>query len=477
VGVLRKACPEGHEILRYAQNDMKRRAGNDNRELCNVEGVHPKMNLEMASIERIKAREILDSRGNPTVEVEVTLLSGTVGIASVPSGASTGKYEAVELRDNDKSRYAGLGVLKAVEHVNADIAPEIIGVSALEQTAIDQRLIELDGTTNKSRLGANAILGVSLAVAKAGANFLGLPLYRYLGGAEANLLPVPMLNILNGGKHAPGSTDFQEFMIAPSGAANFSQAIRMASEVYHSLHRVLQDKKLNTNVGDEGGFAPQLPSNKDAVELILAAIDLAGYKAGEDLFIALDSAASSFYKDGKYVLSREGVVLSSDEMIDYYARLVSSYPVISIEDGLAEDDWAGWLLLMAKLGKKVQLVGDDLYVTNIERLERGVAQRASNSILIKPNQIGTLSETLTVIKRAQQAGWTTIISHRSGETEDATIADLAVAVNAGLIKAGAPCRSERLVKYNRLLRIEEELGASGRYSGKGAWYNLEKSWK
>jgi len=435
------------------------------------------MNFEMASIKRIKAREILDSRGNPTVEVEVTLLGGTVGIASVPSGASTGKYEAVELRDNDKSRYGGLGVLKAVEHVNVDIAPKVIGMSALEQTAIDQKLIELDGTANKSRLGANAILGVSLAVAKAAANFSGLPLYRYLGRAEANLLPVPMLNILNGGKHALDSTDFQEFMIAPSGAINFSQAIQMASEVYHSLYRVLRDKRLNTNIGDEGGFAPQLSGNKDALELILAAIELAGYKAGEDLLIALDAAASSFYEDGKYVLSREGVALSSDEMIDYYARLASNYPIISIEDGLAEDDWAGWLSLMAKLGKKVQLVGDDLYVTSIERLERGVAQRASNSILIKPNQIGTLSETLTVIKRAQKAGWTAIISHRSGETEDTTIADLAVGVNVGLIKAGAPCRSERLVKYNRLLRIEEEIGPNARYSGKGAWYNLEELWR
>jgi enolase len=432
------------------------------------------MHLEMATVENIKAREILDSRGNPTIEVEVALVDGTIGIASVPSGASTGKYEAVELRDSDKSRYNGFGVLKAISHVKDDIAPEIEGLSALEQAAIDQRLIELDGTANKSRLGANAILGVSLAVAKAGANFLGIPLYHYLGGVESCLLPVPMLNILNGGKHALGSTDFQEFMIVPLGAANFAQAIQMGSEVYHCLHKVLKDKELNTNIGDEGGFAPQLSSNKEAVELILAAIDKAGYKAGENLFIALDPAASSFYQNGKYVLSKEGVTLTSGEMVDYYAKWVSSYPIISIEDGLAEDDWAGWLLLTAKLGRETQLVGDDLYVTNMERLERGIAEKASNSILIKPNQIGTLTETLEVIKRAQKAGWTTVISHRSGETEDTTIADFAVAVDAGFIKSGAPCRSERLAKYNRLLRIEEELETAARYPGKGALYNLEK---
>ncbi len=435
------------------------------------------MRLEMASIDSIKGREILDSRGNPTIEVEVVLFDGTVGMASVPSGASTGKYEAVELRDNDKSRFNGLGVLKAVGHIATDIAPEIVGMSVVEQAAIDQRLIELDGTTNKARLGANAILGVSLAVAQAGANFLGIPLYRYLGGVEANLLPIPMLNILNGGKHAVDSTDFQEFMIVPWGAANFAQAIRMSSEAFHSLGRVLKGKGLNTNIGDEGGFAPHLSSNKEAIELILEAIELAGYRAGEDLFLALDPAASTFYQNGKYVLSREGITLSSVEMVDYYAKWVSSYPIISIEDGLAEDDWAGWLLLTAKLGREIQLVGDDLYVTNIERLKKGIAQKASNSILIKPNQIGTLSETLAVIKKAQTAQWTTIVSHRSGETEDTTIADLAVATNAGFIKSGAPCRSERLAKYNRLLRIEEELGASARYPGKGAFYNLEKLWK
>ena len=428
----------------------------------------------MASIESVKAREIIDSRGNPTIEVEVVLADGTTGVAAVPSGASTGKYEAVELRDGDKSRYGGLGVQEAIEHVNSEIASKISGMSALEQAAIDQQLIELDGTANKARLGANALLATSLAVAKAGASFRGIPLYSYLGGARASFLPVPMLNILNGGKHALGSTDFQEFMIMPLGADNFHKAIQMSSEIYHSLRKVLEDKGLSTNVGDEGGFAPRLSSNKDALELILAAIDMSGYKADQDLFIALDPAASTFYQDGKYVLSREGVTLDSTEMIDYYVKLASDYPVISIEDGLAEDDWASWSLLTAQLGKQIQLVGDDLYATNIERLEKGIAQKASNSILIKPNQIGTLSETLAVIKRAQQAGWTTIISHRSGETEDTTIADLAVASNAGFIKAGAPCRSERLAKYNRLLRIEEELRETAQYPGKRALYNLER---
>jgi enolase len=427
----------------------------------------------MGSIKTVRAREILDSRGNPTVEAEAELADGTLGIAAVPSGASTGKYEAVELRDGDKSRYGGLGVLKAVEHVNTEIASAIAGMSALEQAAIDQRLIELDGTANKARLGANAILATSLAVAKAAASFHKVPLYCYLAETEAEQLPVPMLNILNGGKHASSSVDFQEFMIVPVGAASFHQAIQMSSEVYHSLHKVLEDKGLSTNVGDEGGFAPQLPANKYALELILAAIDRAGYKGGQDLFIALDPAASTFYQDGEYVLSREGVTLSSTEMIDYYAKLVSDYPVISIEDGLAEDDWANWSLLTARLGKKIHTVGDDLYATNTNRLEKGIAQKASNSILIKLNQIGTLSETLAVIKRAQQAGWTTIISHRSGETEDTTIADLAVASNSKFMKSGAPCRSERLAKYNRLLRIEEELGRAAQYAGKRVLYNLE----
>ena len=437
------------------------------------------MNVEMGSIESVKAREIIDSRGNPTVEVEVVLVDGSAGMASVPSGASTGKYEAVELRDGDKNRYGGLGVLRAVDNVNRGIAPELVGMSVLDQAAIDGRLIELDGTANKSRLGANAILGVSLAVAKAGADFLGLPLYRYLGGARANVLPVPMLNVVNGGKHAPDSTDFQEFMIVPAGADDFRRAMQMSSEVYHCLHKVLQERGLNTGVGDEGGFAPVLSHNREAVELILAAIDLAGYKAGRDLFLALDPAASTFYQDGKYVLSREGRSLTSGEMVDFYAKWVSEYPIISIEDGLAEDDWTGWALLVAKLGAKTQLVGDDLYVTNIERLERGIAENCSSSILIKLNQIGTLSETMGVIKRAQRAGWTTVVSHRSGETEDTAIADLAVAVDAEFIKAGAPCRGERLAKYNRLLRIEEELGDGAGYSGMGALRSLEKPkiWK
>jgi enolase len=429
---------------------------------------------QTASIRSVKAREILDSRGNPTVEVQVALIDGSIGVAAVPSGASTGKYEAIELRDGDRNRYGGLGVLKAVDNVNGEIASAITGMSALQQAAIDQRLIELDGTANKSRLGANAILATSLATARAGASFQGVPLYRYLGGAEANLLPVPMLNILNGGKHARGSTDFQEFMIMPVGAASFSQAMQMSSEVYHALRKLLEDKELNTTVGDEGGFAPQLPTNRDALELILAAFDRAGYKADHDVLIALDPAASTFHDDGEYVLSREGVTLSSSEMIDYYVKLVSDYPVISIEDGLAEDDWAGWSSFTAQLGKETQIVGDDLYATNMERLEKGISQKASNSILVKLNQIGTLSETLAVTKRAQQAGWTTIISHRSGETEDNTIADLAVASNAGFIKAGAPCRSDRLAKYNRLLRIEEDLEQVAQYPGKKALYNLER---
>ena len=429
---------------------------------------------EMANIKSIKAREILDSRGNPTIEAEVVLADGTVAVASVPSGASTGKYEAVELRDGDRTRYGGLGVLKAIEHVSGEIASAIVGMSPLDQAAIDQRLIELDGTANKARLGANAILATSLVVARAAASFRHVPLYRYLGGTRATQLPVPMLNILNGGKHASGSVDFQEFMIVPLGAANFHKAIQMSSEVYHSLRKVLEDKRLSTNVGDEGGFAPQLSANKDALELILAGINRAGYEAGRDLFMALDPAASTFYQDGKYVLSREGATLSPTEMIDYYVKLVSGYPIISIEDGLAEDDWANWSLLTARLGKKIQIVGDDLYATNMKRLEKGTAQKASNSILVKVNQIGTLSETLAVIERARQAGWTTIVSHRSGETEDTTIADLAVASNAGFIKSGAPCRSERLAKYNRLLRIEEELGKAAHYPGKGVLYNLER---
>jgi len=421
-----------------------------------------------ATIRSIKAREILDSRGNPTIEAEVILSDGASGIAAVPSGASTGKHEAVELRDGDKCRYGGLSVLKAVSNVNNKIAPSLMGMTASAQEKIDDKMLQLDGTSNKSNLGANAMLAVSLATTKAAAASAGLPLYRYLGGNDACLLPVPMLNILNGGKHAENSTDLQEFMVVPAGAETFSQALQMATEIYHALKKAIKVKGLNSNVGDEGGFAPPLESNKQAVELILAAIDLAGYKAGKDSFIALDPASSSFYVDGKYVLAKEGISLTSQEMIDYYANWVSSYPIMSIEDGLDEDDWPGWVSLNSRLGKKIKLVGDDLYTTNLKRLEHGIAQKASNAILIKPNQIGTLTETLATVKRAQQVGWATVISHRSGETEDTTIADLAVAVGSGLIKTGAPCRSERVAKYNRLLKIEEELGAKARFAGKEA---------
>jgi len=427
----------------------------------------------VSTIESVKAREILDSRGNPTLEVEVKLFDGTIGQAAVPSGASTGKYEAVELRDGDDSRFDGLGVLKAVANVNEDIASVITGMPAADQAAIDHKLIELDGTANKSRLGANAILGASLAVAHASANLLDMPLYHYLGGVATYTLPIPMLNILNGGKHAANSTDFQEFMVVPAGADSFSHALQIGTEVYHCLKEVLKDKGLNTNVGDEGGFAPSLPSNKLAIEAILSAIEKAGYKLGKDCFIALDPAASEFYKDGQYILSREGVSLNTKEMVDYYVKWASSYPIISIEDGMAEDDWEGWQLLTEKLGSKVQLVGDDLYATNVNRLSKGINLKASNSILIKPNQIGTLTETIAAIKMAQQAGWTAVVSHRSGETEDTTIADLAVGLNTGLIKAGAPCRSERTAKYNRLLRIEDELGEKAKFAGMQAFYNLK----
>jgi len=425
------------------------------------------------AIEGIKAREILDSRGNPTLEVEVKLDSGIIGWAAVPSGASTGKYEAVELRDKDASRFNGLGVLQAVASVNQDIAAAITGMTATDQTAVDHKLLELDGTDNKSRLGANAILGTSLAVAHAAASQLNLPLYRYLGKTDSYTLPVPMLNILNGGRHAADSTDLQEFMVMPAGARCFSHALQMGVEIYHNLKRVLKGRGLNTNVGDEGGFAPSLASNKQAVELILLAIEKAGYKPGKDCFIALDPASSEFYRDGKYVLAREGVSLSSEEMVDYYADWVSSYPIISIEDGMAEDDWDGWRFLNRRLGNKVQLVGDDLYVTNVDRLKRGITQMASNSILIKLNQIGTLTETINAIRTAQQSGWTAVVSHRSGETEDTTIADLAVGLGTGQIKTGAPCRSERTAKYNRLLRIEDELGKRAKFAGMQAFYNLK----
>jgi enolase len=432
------------------------------------------MEKEISTIKNVKAREILDSRGNPTIEAEVELAGGTTGRAAVPSGASTGKYEAVELRDRDKSRFNGLGVLQAVANVNEHIAAAIVGMPATDQAAIDHKLIELDGTTNKSRLGANAILGTSLAVAHAAANLLATPLYRYLGKTSNYTLPVPMMNILNGGKHAANSTDFQEFMVVPAGAGSFSHALQMGTEVYHSLKKVLKDRGLDTNVGDEGGFAPPLASNKEAIEAVLSAIEKAGYKPGKDCFIALDPAASEFYQDGQYVLSREGATFSSIEMVDYYVKWARSYPLISIEDGMAEDDWDGWKLLTEKLGSKVQLVGDDLYVTNVNRLSQGISLKASNSILIKPNQIGTLTETIAAIKMAQQAGWTAVVSHRSGETEDTTIADLAVGLNTGLIKAGAPCRSERTAKYNRLLRIEDELGENASFAGMGAFYNLKE---
>ncbi len=427
----------------------------------------------MSTISHIKAREILDSRGNPTVEVEVELSDGTMGRAAVPSGASTGKYEAVELRDGG-SRFNGLGVLRAVNNVNENIAAAIVGMSATDQSAIDHKLTELDGTADKSRLGANAILGTSLAVAHAAANLAHTPLYQHLGGSGTYTLPLPMMNILNGGKHAANSTDFQEFMVVPAGASSFGHALQIATEIYHSLKRVLKDKGLNTNIGDEGGFAPSLSSNKQAIEAVLSAIEKAGYQPGKDCFIALDPAASEFYKDGQYILSREGSALSANEMVDYYVKWASSYPIISLEDGMAEDDWDGWQLLTQKLGSKIQLVGDDLYATNVNRLSKGIKLKASNSILIKPNQIGTLTETMAAVQMAQQAGWTAVVSHRSGETEDTTIADLAVGLNTGLIKAGAPCRSERTAKYNRLLRIEEALGQRANFAGIRAFYNLKR---
>lgn len=426
-----------------------------------------------ATIEDIHAREILDSRGNPTVEVEVLLINGESGVAAVPSGASTGAHEAVELRDGDKSRYGGKGVLKAVRHVNEAISEAIVGLDATDQIALDEIMIELDGTSNKSSLGANAILGVSLAVAKAAANALQQPLYRYLGGVAARTLPVPMMNILNGGKHADNSTDMQEYMVLPVGARSFREALRMGAEVYQSLKKVLHGKKYNTNVGDEGGFAPSLGSNREALELIIEAIETAGYKPGSDICLGMDPASSEFYQDGKYVLAKEGRALTSTEMIDLYEQWIGEYPIISIEDGLAEDDWDGWKLLRQRLGDRVQLVGDDLFVTNTERLKRGILEHSANSILIKLNQIGTLTETLACIEMAKRASFTAVVSHRSGETEDTTIADLVVATNAGQIKTGAPARSERVAKYNRLLVIEDELGEeTARYAGFGAFYNV-----
>ncbi len=426
----------------------------------------------MPIIEEIVAREILDSRGNPTVEVDVKLEDGSFGRAAVPSGASTGAHEAVELRDGDKNRFGGKGVLKSVQNVNTVIADELVGWDALEQEMIDALLIGLDGTPNKGNLGANALLGVSLANAKAAAESRHLPLYRYLGGVHAKVLPVPMMNILNGGTHTNWqSTDIQEFMIAPAGAANFAEALRWSAEIYQTLKKVLKDKGYSTNVGDEGGFAPALKSNVEAIEVILTAIEKAGFEAGQQIFICLDPAASEFYdaERGKYNLRKEGRELTGAQMVDFYADLCNKYPIISLEDGLAEDDWDTWAELNKRLGDKVQLVGDDLFVTNVERLKKGIDARVANSILIKLNQIGTLSETLSAIEMAHRAGWTAVVSHRSGETEDTTIADLVVATNAGQIKTGAPARSERVAKYNQLLRIEEELGDAAEYAGTSAF--------
>ncbi len=428
----------------------------------------------MAEIYDVRALEVLDSRGNPTIEVEVELESGTVGRAIVPSGASTGVHEAVELRDDDKSRYLGKGVTQAVKNVRDVIGPEVSGMDALDQVAIDRMMIELDGTENKAKLGANAILGVSMAVAKAQALELGMPLFAYLGGVNAKTLPVPMMNILNGGKHADNNVDIQEFMVMPVGATSFAEGLRMGAEVYHSLKKVLSGKGLATAVGDEGGFAPNLGSNEEAIQVILEAVEKAGYQAGKDIYIALDPASSEFYQDGKYHLTGENLVYSSEEMVSYYERLVDKYPIISIEDGLSEDDWDGWAKMTSALGKKIQLVGDDLFVTNTKRLSRGITEHITNSILIKVNQIGTLTETFDAIEMAKRAGYTAVVSHRSGETEDTTIADIAVAMNAGQIKTGAPSRTERVAKYNQLLRIESMLGESAVYAGLSAFYNVRK---
>jgi enolase len=419
------------------------------------------------AIKDVKAREILDSRGNPTVEVEVKLEDGTLGRAGVPSGASTGIHEALELRDGDKKRYNGKGVLQAVDNVNKLIAPEICGWNPVDQAALDEKLIMLDGTPNKSRLGANAILGVSLAVARAAALSLRLPLYRYLGGLGARVLPVPMFNILNGGVHANWQgTDLQEFMIAPVGAPSLREAVRWGSEVYQALKSVLKNRGYSTGVGDEGGFAPALKKNAEAIELIVEAIEKAGYKPGEEVAIALDAAASSFYEDGFYNLRTEGKKVKAEEMVEIYREWTEKYPVFSIEDGLAEDDWEGWKTLNERLGQKVQLVGDDIFVTNVERIKRGIEERAANSVLIKLNQIGTLTETIQAIDLARRASWTAMISHRSGETVDSFIADFSVAMGTGQLKTGAPCRGERVEKYNQLLRIEEELGSSASYAGR-----------
>jgi enolase len=423
----------------------------------------------MTLIANVVGREVLDSRGNPTVEVEVELVSGGLGMAAVPSGASTGVHEAVELRDADPKRYGGKGVLKAVESVNDVIAPQIVGMDALDQIALDQFMIGLDDTANKGNLGANAILGVSLATAKAASNALDLPLYRYLGGVHAHVLPVPMMNILNGGKHAANSTDFQEFMVMPAGAPTFAECLRWGAEIYHSLQKVLADKGYGTNIGDEGGFAPSLGSNAEAVEVILQAIEQAGYRPGEDVWIALDPAASELYEDGKYRLQREDRVLSSEEMVDFWKGWVDRYPIISLEDGMAEDDWEGWVKLVQAVGDRVQVVGDDLLVTNTARIERAIEMKAATALLCKVNQIGTLTESIAAVEMAHRAGWTSVVSHRSGETEDTTIADIVVALNTGQIKTGAPARSDRVAKYNRLLRIEEELEDAAAFAGMGAF--------
>ncbi len=431
-------------------------------------------------IESVYAREILDSRGNPTVEVEVEVEGGFIGRAAVPSGASTGAFEAVELRDDDKSRYLGRGTLKAVDNVNDIIAPEVEGMNALDQVAIDKIMIELDGTENKGKLGANAILGVSLAVARAAAESLGMSLYNYLGGVNAKTLPVPMMNIINGGKHADNSVNIQEFMIMPIGAESFRECLRMCAEVFHNLKSVLKSKGLATSVGDEGGFAPNLSKDEEALQVIVEAIEKAGYKPGEDFKIAIDAAATEMYdeakkagKEGCYYFWKTGEMFTTEELVNYYANLVEKYPIISLEDGLSEEDWEGWKVITERLGKKIQLVGDDLFVTNTKRLSKGIELGVSNSILIKVNQIGTLTETLDAIAMANRAGMTAVVSHRSGETEDTTIADLVVAMNAGQIKTGAPSRTDRVCKYNQLIRIEEELGIAGEYAGKSAFFNLK----
>jgi enolase len=425
-------------------------------------------------IERVIAREILDSRGNPTVEVEVVLMGGAWGRAAVPSGASTGVHEALEMRDGDGGRYNGKGTLKAVSNVNDVIADALFGWDATEQAEIDARLLDMDGTPNKGRMGANAMLGVSLAVAHAAANALQLPLYRYIGGVHAHVLPVPMMNILNGGKHAMDGPDLQEFMVMPVGAPTFAEALRWGSEVYHALKGVLKAKGYSTGVGDEGGFAPSLKANEEAIEVILEAVGKAGYRPGEQVWIALDPAASEFFEDGQYVLKKEGRSLTGAEMVEFYADWVEKYPIISIEDGLAEDDWDSWVLIMEQVGDRVQIVGDDLLVTNVARVQKGIDLRTCNSLLCKVNQIGTLTEAIAAVQLAQRAGWTVVVSHRSGETEDATIADLAVALNTGQIKTGAPCRSDRVAKYNQLLRIEQELGEQAVYAGMAAFNNLRR---